>query len=323
MSLGTSLAVLCSVKLIVQPKDGLGPVLASIRQDRKEIDVVIFRCDRKELQEALEAAVKRGVRVRALIAHINSGGGKKLRKLELDLLAAGAIVARTGDEFVRYHGKMLVVDRAALWVLGFNFVALDINKSRSFGVMTRRRDEVAEALRLFEADVTRKAYVPGACAQFVVSPETARAELSKFVQKAKTELLIYDPKVSDREIIELLKARVKSGVSVKIIGRVAGGARDLPNEKFPGHRLHVRVIVRDRSDAFIGSQSLRALELDKRREIGLIVHDKAIVAEMIKVFEEDWAETPSGKKEKKDKEGAREKDKDKDKDKGEHPQPAA
>ena len=286
------------MKLIVQPRDGLAPIISAIRQAKKEIDVVIFRCDRKELQDALEAAVKRGVRVRALIAHTNRGGGKKLRKLEMDLLAAGATVARTGDEFVRYHGKMMVIDKQALWVLGFNFVSLDINKSRSFGVMTKCRAEVSEALRLFEADVTRQPFVPGS-SNLVVSPESARQELMKFIQKAKQELLIYDPKVSDKALSEALKVRVKAGVAVKILGRVAGAAKELANEKFPGRRLHVRLIVRDRKDAFLGSQSLRALELDKRREIGLILKDKAIVAEMLNVFAEDWAETPTGKKERK------------------------
>lgn len=309
------------MKLIVQPRDGLTQVLAAIRQAKKEIDIVIFRCDRKELQQGLEAAVKRGVRVRALIANTNSGGGKKLRQLEQDLLAVGATVSRTGDEFIRYHGKMFVVDGATLWLLGFNFVGLDINKSRSFGVVTKRRAEVSEALKLFEADVTRQPFVPGK-SQLVVSPESARPELMDFIQKAKRELFIYDPKVSDRAVSEALKARAKAGVTVKIIGRVGGAATALPNEKFPGRRLHVRLIIRDRRDAFLGSQSLRSLELDKRREIGLILKDKAIVAEMLKVFEEDWAETPSGKKEKKE-EKKKGQDRRGEKEKGERSQPAA
>jgi phosphatidylserine/phosphatidylglycerophosphate/cardiolipin synthase-like enzyme len=48
----------------------------------------------------------------------------------------------------------------------------------------------------------------------------------------------------------------------------------------PGHRLHVRVIVPDGRRAFIGSQSLRALELDKRREVGVFVKGAAIVKEI-------------------------------------------
>ena len=42
------------------------------------------------------------------------------------------------------------------------------------------------------------------------------------------------------------------------------------------------------SQMFIGSQSLRELELDARREIGIIVPDRKIIASVIKVFEADW-----------------------------------
>ncbi len=58
----------------------------------------------------------------------------------------------------------------------------------------------------------------------------------------------------------------------------------------------MRAIVRDGNKAFLGSQSLRKLELDKRREVGLIIDDLAVVHGMQKVFEDDWALTPSGRK---------------------------
>ena len=63
-----------------------------------------------------------------------------------------------------------------------------------------------------------------------------------------------------------------------------------------GRRVHVRAIIRDGSRAFIGSQSLRKLELEKRREVGVIVDDRKVVRQMVNVFEEDWATTESGKK---------------------------
>ena len=53
-------------------------------------------------------------------------------------------------------------------------------------------------------------------------------------------------------------------------------------------RLHTRTIIRDRSQAFIGSQSLRQLELDARREIGVIFRDATILKDLCRVFEEDW-----------------------------------
>src|ERR1041384_5613383 len=96
--------------LIVQPEDGIKPVVAAIEQAQKSIDIGIFRLDRGEIAKALKAAVARGVPVRTLIAHTNRGGDKRLRKLEQSLLDNGAIVARTDDDLCRYHNKMMIVD---------------------------------------------------------------------------------------------------------------------------------------------------------------------------------------------------------------------
>ena len=54
-------------------------------------------------------------------------------------------------------------------------------------------------------------------------------------------------------------------------------------------RFHTRSIIRDGHRAFIGSQSLREAELDRRRELGLIIHDRDVVHSLLKVFEKDWA----------------------------------
>jgi phosphatidylserine/phosphatidylglycerophosphate/cardiolipin synthase-like enzyme len=46
----------------------------------------------------------------------------------------------------------------------------------------------------------------------------------------------------------------------------------------------------------VGSQSLRRLELDGRREVGLIVEDPAVVEQIARVFAWDWARAASGKR---------------------------
>src|SRR5215813_6193394 len=90
-------------KLLVQPGDGVGPLLDGIQRAKKRIEIVIFRFDREEISKALESAVARGIRVQALIAYTNKGGNKDLRALELRLLMAGVTVTRTGDDLIRYH----------------------------------------------------------------------------------------------------------------------------------------------------------------------------------------------------------------------------
>ena len=283
------------MKLLVQPDAGVEPLLRAIKGARKTIDILIFRLDREDVVDALRSAQSRGVNVRALIAHTNRGGEKSLRKLEMRLLEAGLTVTRTAGELLRYHGKMMVIDQRVLHVYGFNFTGLDILRSRSFGVMTRHHALVREALKLFEADSARQPYTAG-YSRFIVSPENSRERLSEFIKGATSQLLIYDPQVSDSGMLRLLVARAKAGVDVRIIGKLSQKERgQLTAEKYPGKRLHVRAIIRDGRRAFLGSQSLRKLELDKRREIGVVVTDAAVVKQMQKVFEEDWALTETGK----------------------------
>jgi cardiolipin synthase A/B len=292
------------VKLIIQPDAGVVPVVQAIRKAKKTIDVCIFRFDIDEIERALAAAVQRGVRVRALIAHTNRGGEARLRKLELRLLAAGLTVSRTADDLLRYHAKYMIADDT-LHLFGFNFTKTDLLKSRSFVVATRDRKAVSEALKLFEADCTRQTYKPAA-SHLVVSPDTARATLSAFIKGARRELAIYDTKVHDLAMVKLLNERATKGVKIRVIGSVKKADPLIEVRPLRLMRLHVRVIIRDGTRAFVGSQSLKKEELDARREVGVLVTNPTVTRKLMQVFEQDWADSAS-KEEKKEEDKLNEK----------------
>jgi cardiolipin synthase len=275
------------LKLLIQPDDGVAPLVSAIKKARKSVDIVIFRFDRAELEAGLKAAVGRGISVSALIAYANRGGEKGLRKLEMRLLGAGVAVSRTADDLVRYHDKLLIIDRRLLYVLSFNFTNLDVDHSRGFAIVTRKAGLVQEALKLFEADVARKPY-EAAADNFVVSPVNARKQLNSLIQRAKKELLIYDPKIADSAMLRALSNRIQKGVDVRVIGAVGRKSHLLQVRPLAGLRLHTRTIIRDRREAFVGSQSLRVAELDSRREVGIIVRDLKVVRGLVKTFEADW-----------------------------------
>jgi len=275
------------VKLLIQPEDGIAPILSAIKKARKQVDLVIFRFDRADIEAELKAAAKRGIAVTALIAHANHGGEKGLRKLEMRLLEAGVTVSRTADDLVRYHDKLLIIDRRVLYVLSFNLTHLDVEHSRGFGIVTRQGKLVQEALRLVEADSARTEYKAG-LDTFVVSPVNARKELLALIRRAKHELFIYDPKVADTEMLKALRERAQKGVDVRIIGTIGRKSPHLEVRPLGGFRLHTRTIIRDRREAFVGSQSLRKAELDSRREVGVIVRDSKVVTGLTHTFEADW-----------------------------------
>jgi cardiolipin synthase A/B len=281
------------MKLLIQPDEGLTPIVQAIKKAKKTVDIVIFRFDREELAKALEAAVARGVVVQALIAHTNSGGEKQLRKLEQRLLALGCIVSRTADDLPRYHGKFVLVDDL-LYVVGFNFTKADIDKSRSFGLMTRDPKVVKEARALFNADWLRQPYSPGH-ERLVVSPENSREILTSFIRKAKKQLLIYDAKITDKLIQRVLMDRARAGLDIRVLGKVDKAPDTVLCRHLGDLRLHVRAIVRDGTQAFVGSQSLRKLELDGRREVGLITTDPRIAKRIAQTFETDWEHAKGNK----------------------------
>jgi phosphatidylserine/phosphatidylglycerophosphate/cardiolipin synthase-like enzyme len=281
------------MKLIVEPADGVGPLLAAIKSAKRTVEIAIFRFDRADVEKALKAAAERGVKVTVLIASANRGGEQRLRRLESRCLAAGITVTRTADDLARYHDKYMLIDRRTLYLLSFNFTHLDIDHSRGFGLVTTRALWVGEAMKLFKADCARTKYKP-TTETFVVSPENARAALGAFLKRAKTQLLIYDVKISDKDMLRILSERAKAGVDIKVIGSVAGRT-PLDVQKLAGTRLHTRTIIRDRKQAFVGSQSLRTAELDSRRELGLIVQDAKTVKTLIATFEADWTKKSTKK----------------------------
>ena len=279
------------MQLILQPDDGTAPLIEAIDRAKKTIDIVIFRFDLDPIEKALTDAVGRGVAVRALIAHTNRGGESKLRKLESRLLKVGVTLSRTADDMVRYHGKLLIVDGRRALVLGFNYTRQDIEKSRSFGLSTRNPKIVRDIVKVIDADHSRTDLALSS-ARVVVSPENARERLTTFITGASKELLIYDTGLTDDRMIALLKARGEAGVKIRVLGRVEEKwAAELPwrVRKFSTMKLHVRCMIRDRKIAFVGSQSLRKLELDQRREVGLITKDLRTVRRMAGIFEKDWA----------------------------------
>ena len=80
------------MKLLIQPDDGIKPIVQALKKAKKSIRILIFRFDRIEIEKALVEAVGRGVTVQALIAHTNQGEEKNLRRLEMRLLSQGITV---------------------------------------------------------------------------------------------------------------------------------------------------------------------------------------------------------------------------------------
>lgn len=274
------------ISVIVQPRDGIDPLLDAIRRAQSSVEVTIYRADRLEIEQALVEAANRGVRVHVLTTTTNRVDAKNLRRLEARLKMTRVKVTQTARDFIRYHNKMLIIDRRLLYLLTFNFTFLDLHHSRSLGLVIDDPEAVDEAVRVFETDAERAVLVPPK--RLVVSPDNAREQISKFILDAERQLLIYDGRLNDARIHRLLWQRARDGIDIKVVGEMSRRIKGVEIRPMPLISLHAQAVIRDQSSVFIGSQSLRRAELDSRREVGIIVDNVEVARQLVMVFQLDW-----------------------------------
>ena len=277
------------IEIIVQPRDGIEPLIEAIKGAQESVELTVYRADRLEIEQALVDAAERGVRVHVMTTTTNRDDSKNLRRLETRLHATRVKVSQTAEDLVRYHNKMMIVDRRMLYLLTFNFTFLDIHHSRSLGIATDEGVVVEEAVQLFEADASKSRTTPE-MKRLIVSPVNARERITDFILDAKRELLIYDGRLNDAQIIRVLSERARAGVDIKVIGVMNRRVREIRVRPMPEISLHAQAIIRDGESMFLGSQSLRKPELDDRREVGLIIDDAEIVKHVSILFELDWGD---------------------------------
>ena len=205
-------------------------------------------------------------------------------------------MSRTADEFVKYHGKYIVIDDT-LHLLGFNFTKRDLTRTRSFGIRTRDRRAVQDAIALFESDLTRQPFSMTRRVAARGEPRdrtpcrlnggsSAHANTGDLRRAARRSRL--------RQADPAARSRRRRGADHRQGAEAREGRTGPAAEESAA--LHVRAIIRDGTHAFVGSQSLRRLELDDRREVGLIITNPSVARRMLQIFEADW-EASAKKKE--------------------------
>jgi phosphatidylserine/phosphatidylglycerophosphate/cardiolipin synthase-like enzyme len=245
---------------------------------RRRLVLSLFRCDDFSVLDALAAALERGVEIRAILTKRAKGGRKRLRKLWSALEEMGVTVSWYADPVVKYHAKYLVADDGPAIVTTLNPTRKCFTRTWDALLVTRDPATVRSLLRLFDADATGRPLAMGRafCRRLVVGPEGSRAGVRSLIQSAKRSIAIIDHKISDPDVVAILRERRAAGVTVSVIGRQPGGAI-VP---------HGKLLLVDGERAMIGSVALSTLSLDFRREVALIVDDAALVRRLAASFRE-------------------------------------
>lgn len=249
-------------------------IVGAIRSARGSIALSLFRCNDEEIFEELANATSRGVRVEALVTSRAKGGKKKLKKLWSRLEQTGALMHAYADPVVKYHAKYIVVDDALAVVASFNFTRKCFERTCDALVMTSDPAVVAGLRALMHADREQRSISEPLSPRLIVGPDSARRQFTALLMQARSSIRLIDAKLSDPDIVALLKARRAEGLRVQVFDEKRLGAL----------KSHGKMLLIDDRVAVIGSLALAALSLDFRREVAIVVDDPSAVADVAELF---------------------------------------
>lgn len=294
-------------QLIVQPDDGVAPVVALIDGAKRSLRVKQFTLTDPDVIQAIERAHERGVGVRVMLNPHRSSGDRANDETHARLKQAHINVEWTNPAFAVTHEKSVVVDDHTALIATFNLCTKYFTETRDYGVVTTAPHEVREVIEGFEADWKRETFDPTAESALLWSSSNSRHRMAWFIDAAKHELLIQHPKFVDATIVERIAAARHRGVKVDLL---CGGKHGISDwdvlDTFSSLRLldragvkvrrqkhlklHAKLLLVDEKRALIGSMNIDRSAFDLRRELGLVTEEGDVLKRLRKVFDHDWHE---------------------------------
>jgi phosphatidylserine/phosphatidylglycerophosphate/cardiolipin synthase-like enzyme len=300
------------VRLLTMPDVTGADVVAALNGARQSIDLELYQGGDPATLDALLAAARRGVKVRAMLEP-HTVGAANYSIVADALTAAGATVQPTPPQFDGSHNvdhaKFMILDGHELLFGTGNLVRSGLGgnpaqefDNRDFWIVDGRGPAVAEAAQLFEADWQRHPSTGIHFANLVVTPDNAATKIRALIDGAQQTVRVYNQSLSDQAIVDALVAAKRRGADVAVLlGYQPGFGGSAPKNdaalqqlKAAGiaagyltrHYLHAKVVVAD-GQAFVGSQNFTGGGLGSNREVGEIVAEPSVVSELRATFDAD------------------------------------
>jgi phosphatidylserine/phosphatidylglycerophosphate/cardiolipin synthase-like enzyme len=309
------------LSLITEPDDGMASLLTMVRDASTSVDLEIYELDDPQVEGVIAADEQRGVAVRVLLSAGYYGASSTANGSAYDfLLAHGVAVRWSPSYFSLTHEKSLVVDGDRALIMTFNLVSKYYATGRDFGIVDDDASDVAAMERTFGDDwkgsdgdtgaVTDSSSASvggndGNVGDDLVWSPGAEPMLLALISGATKSLYIYNEEMADMDVTKALIDAAGRGVAVYVdmtgaeewkwefaelatAGVHVRTYADTPDVLY----IHAKVIVADGGSAsacaFIGSENFSAASLGENRELGIVIQDQKIIAQLMKTFTIDW-----------------------------------
>ncbi len=296
---GTTATAAGRLELITEPQAGVAPVLSALRGARHEVEIVMYEDEDSQVNAALAADERRGVKVRVLLNGGYYGQGSAQNQSAYGYLQAHSVPVKwTPSYFALTHQKTLLVDGRA-YILTFNLTPEYYASSRDFGVIDTIAADERAVEQTFDADWSGRRITAPDGADLLWSPGSEQAQVS-LIESAQGFLDIYNEEMDSTPIEQALEADAKRGVNVEVTMTyesswsgafsqlTAAGVHIRTYSASAPLYIHAKMIL-SASRVFVGSQNFSSTSLEKNRELGLITSNPTIRASVRRTFDADYA----------------------------------
>lgn len=262
-------------RLILHPSERRQAVEELIDSARSRLCLSIYRLDDADVLAALMRARRRGVAVEVLVTRRVKGSKTALSVLVAALEAAGFGVRRY-TILPKYHAKYIVADGRMAMVGSLNFTRKCFEHTCDFAVLTRDPEVTRGLAHLFDVDYHNKNTDGDFGSRLIVGPDAARRQYTELLRLAQRHIRLIDHKLADVDMLSVIRERVRAGVSADILGR----------DSLDPLCAHGKLMIVDSQVAAIGSIALSPRSLDRRRELSIVLRDRASIGVLQDYFEE-------------------------------------
>src|SRR6201998_1923102 len=292
-------------RLIVEPDDGLQPVIDFIQSAKSSLLIKQFTFTEESFIQAVIERKNAGVDVRVMLNPARSGGDRANDETFDTFKNARVNVQWANPKFYVTHEKSMVVDGNAALIATFNLCEKYFSLTRDYGVITEEPYRVAQIAEVFDADWEHRDWTASAYEGLLWSNTNSGYHMAQFIDTAQHRLDVQHPKYVDAVILDHIAAAADRGVKVHVLCGGRHGISDwdvldtfaslrtlrrfgVKVHKQKNLRVHAKLLIADNERALLGSMNIDRSAFDMRRELGITITDPEIVTRLKGVFDTDW-----------------------------------
>ncbi len=264
------------------------PIYDFMTSARHTLDMTMYELSDPRAEQILIADHDRGVRVRVLLDHDDSGAS--VNQAAYSTLSAGGVPVAWANDSEIFHQKTITVDDSESAVMTGNLTPQYYATTRDLVVMDSQAADVAAIESVFDSDWSGAAPSPGpAGADLVWSPGSA-SQIIALIDSATHSVVVENEEMDSTAIEDALEADAERGVSVTVIMtsdsewdsafsqlESAGARVALYPDTASALYIHAKVVDVDAARAFIGSENFSTASLDYNRELGVLTSSASVI----------------------------------------------